>query len=50
MDQASFDRVCLCLRVLLEPQLAAALRPALTQGCREAFVGMLADRRCLGLG
>lgn len=45
IDQDSFERVVLCMRVLGDPQAAAATMSVLLHTCRDAFRGLLAERR-----
>jgi coatomer subunit beta len=45
IDQDSFERVVLCMRVLGDPQAASATLPVLLRSCRDTFRGLLAERR-----
>jgi coatomer subunit beta len=45
IDQDSFERTVLCMRVLGDPQAASTALPVLLHTCRDSFRGLLADRR-----
>lgn len=45
IDQDSFERVVLCMRVLGDPSAASVALPVLLHTCRDTFRGLLAERR-----
>jgi coatomer subunit beta len=45
IDQDSFERIVLCMRVLGDPASASATLPVLLHSCRDTFRSLLADRR-----
>lgn len=45
IDQDSFERIVLCLRVLGDPASSVATLPVLLNDCRESFRELLADRK-----
>ena len=45
IDQDSFERIVLCMRVLGDPASAATTLPVLLRSCREKFRSLLTERR-----
>jgi len=45
IDQDSFERIVLCMRVLGDPSATAAALPVLLHSCRDAFSTLLAERK-----
>lgn len=45
IDQDSFERVVMCMRILGDPAATAAAAPVLLNTCKETFRSLLAERR-----
>eukprot|EP01138_Halocafeteria_seosinensis_P015246 gb/GECG01015561.1/.p1 GENE.gb/GECG01015561.1/~~gb/GECG01015561.1/.p1 ORF type:complete len:1031 (+),score=153.84 gb/GECG01015561.1/:1-3093(+) len=47
IDQDSFERIVLCMRVLADPSASEATMDVLLDGCRKAFRGLIAYNKAL---